>query len=379
MRRIITGFLFVLLVAGCSEEFPENTLTFSTETIQVPDVNLPEKSHYAYSWHSFGKDSLPELHFAVDDTILQIFTLDGSRNTFYSLPNPERHPSFNVLNGPDGKIYYFKHPGNLYVQEGKQFRLYLKAMDLKRLEKDGLDIHVNYDCGNYARIYKDSFLLIPVTPGKKPNLKYSDLFSLHPMFAKVHLRTQKVEYLNYVTPEHYLRHDHYVYHGVSSLLVKDRLLIQYPYRETVEVYSLRSNKVIAKYDMKSAWQDGEIKALSVKNMLDGKRKTRYMVESAHYGSLVYNPYKKQYYRIFYHPLGEKTANGEYTIDADKRCSIIVFDEHFRYLGEYVLPTKFHVLIGITPLKDGLIVNSSSRKATGGMTLMKITYKTVKRT
>jgi len=376
MRIRVDLILFLLLAAlsGCtSKKTLVNKLKFSSENIVVPGVDFPAKfGGYNYTWFSFDQDSLLKLHYVIDDTLLQSFSLDGKFNDFFPLPKSAHNYGFNTQN-VGKKLFYFSFPGNLYEYSDGSFKLILSREHMTRLKKDGLDINLNFDFGNYSRIYKDSFLIVPLTAGLEPNLKYSDLFSKYPLFAKVHIPSGRVEYLHYFTPVHYLRYDHYLNHTARFTLAGDELLIHYPYKEVVERYSLSQNKVIGECEFRSYYQEEEIKSLSTGDQADHKKKARYQIEAGHYASLVYNPYKKHYYRVFYHPLDELTGNGEYTIASDKRCSVAVFDSQFRFLGEYLLPRHFSFIMGVTPIPQGFIINSSAKRSKKGLKLMRINY------
>lgn len=366
---LATAFLFV--GPSCSpKKTLVNRLHFTVSKLQVGGVHFPPMKSYRYSWFMAEKDSLPEVQYIFDDTLLLSFSLNG-RSQLVSLPN-DRQSSYTVGRSKNEWLY-FRFPGLLYVLRDGSFREIPLHKSLERLRKDGLMLRESPGSGNYVELYKDSFLIVPVAPGMENGRKYSDLLKPFPLFAKINRYTDKLSYLRYETPQHYLGYDHYVYHAVQSLVVGDLLYLYYAYSDQVDVYSLSRNKVIGQRSVKSMYQEDPVRPIPADELHDPVKKARYMVESANYGPMIYNPYKQHFYRIFYGELPEKNDRDEFTISSDKRCSICIYDRNFSFLGEYRLPKGIYSITGVTPVPEGMLINSSARRHAGGLKLTHISY------
>lgn len=129
--------------------------------------------------------------------------------------------------------------------------------------------------------------------------------------------------------------------------------MSYSHTEKVDLFSRKQNKVIGQVDVRSKFHTKPI--LALKNFKNEFENERFDVESAEYGPIYFNKFKKCYYRVFYHELPRKNENDEYTIVEDKKCSIAIFNENFEWIGEYKLNTWY--LFGLLSFKDGVIIKT----------------------
>ena len=82
-----------------------------------------------------------------------------------------------------------------------------------------------------------------------------------------------------------------------------------------------------------------IKGLTKKEMKDVDQKLQILANTSQYHQVIYDPYRKLYYRFFSPFLPEKDEEGLYNSFIDKRYILMVFDQNFNLIGEYPLPKR----------------------------------------
>lgn len=83
---------------------------------------------------------------------------------------------------------------------------------------------------------------------------------------------------------------------------------------------------------------------------------RYLVTVPRYGKVLYDPYRKIYYRVAYHASGYYSDDGTTTRRPfDRPWSIIVLDEHFTKLGEWNFDPSVYAFSPLYVSREGLLV------------------------
>jgi hypothetical protein len=94
--------------------------------------------------------------------------------------------------------------------------------------------------------------------------------------------------------------------------------------------------------------------LSLKSSRDAQ--WMHMMLHGYYGRIVYNPWKRCYYRFYYLPIPEKLPNGDYASMTDRRISVMIMTADFRPIAERMLPESCHFIYFAAPVPDGLVIN-----------------------
>lgn len=359
----------VFLVCSCRSEIDNRVdkITFKEKTHFLKNIRFPkDEPFYNYSWSiPMNNDSEPKLEYVFGNKIYKSFSITGKEDKEIYLPTNLVSNTYSLFN-LKGERYLFTLPGLLYKMIKDSFELQCDFSKNKTLKANKLELNANADYGNFVQIMNDSTIIFPVTS----SISEFNLEAQFPLFATLNIRTKKVELLNYLSPEDFLEHNYFLFNNIFFLVRNNKLLINKQYDPKLEVFDLSKKKVIRSLNLRDSYQDDDIQRLSHANSAD---KSRYMIEAAHYGTFIYNPNKRHYYRLFYHALPTKNEKGEFTVFNDKRSSITVYDDKLEYLGTYLIPKKIKFVMGITPTQEGFILNSSIKKVNSGMSLTEIIY------
>jgi hypothetical protein len=149
---------------------------------------------------------------------------------------------------------------------------------------------------------------------------------------KVSLGTQ------YYPGEYYKNYggiDYYIY-STAFNPVTNEIVYSYPAMDSVLVLSLAQNKTRKVYaGSKYVHEIPEYDASDYKDAPSGIE-GEYFMQNPSFGSILYDEYRKVYYRLAFLPVDEKNAIYEAKNSPTKQVSIVVYDEQFNYLGESLL-------------------------------------------
>jgi len=84
----------------------------------------------------------------------------------------------------------------------------------------------------------------------------------------------------------------------------------------------------------------------------------YVFTTPSYGAIIFDPYRKIYYRIARHGLSEIADDSEFY---DQNFSIIILDEDFQILGESFFPGKRYIPHQFFLTEEGLYLSSNNDK------------------
>ena len=337
----------------------ESSIDFELDTLVVEGGIFPEDyQSFRYSTYSLGADSVPfQLHYVLDDSLLLSFALDGTERRLIPIPPLHSFPLYSIASN-DSYLFFSEYEGHLYICHNEGFKLDRQLNDLSILKRDAMALHPMHGFNSGISVLNDSVLLLPIASNNSNQGKYGRIDTKSPMFALYHLLTKETTYLNCWLPDHFLKYDHHTIHLRQSTLKGDTIFIHYPYRDSIDLFSVKQNKRIATHSFKSQYQTEVIRGLQPRERKQSKIVGRYEVESGHYGSFIYNPFLNCYYRIFYHALPTKNDQHEFTIYSDKSSSIAVYDELFRFMGEYKFERGKPLFLGVSPTKEGVLLNSN---------------------
>lgn len=191
----------------------------------------------------------------------------------------------------------------------------------------------------------DSSVMLSISDGQsnKKKKRYT--------FAKINLVNKKTDFYQFERRKEYYQFFDPLRKGIKMEVVGDTLLVNYLFSESIDLFSLKTGKFIGSKVLQSKYQTKPIPHLITNK--DDFENERYIIESDYYDILTYNPFKKCYYRLYYHALPRMNQKGEYTISTDKVVSIAIFDKNFNWIGEEIVKQN-HYFAGIVPHQDGAL-------------------------
>lgn len=341
--RNLTFLLLIIVLFGCTEH-RKNQIKISFCHKTFTNHNL--KKNFGYYTHS--------CYFALNEQFQQYIYFNNNETLILndSLPmviqnNAAGTSQSFALNAIGRSVYRLEMNGILSVLKNNQFHPIENLNMLAALKSESLMVGTYYQSQNYCHVYKDLLIF--------PLIHKVDLMKPYPMFGTYDLKTKKVKVLNIKTPKPFLEYRYGSNNIFSSFLKGDTLFIHYPFSPEITLFSLSKNRTLAKTSPFYNQYKDEIKEL---NQDSNYELFRYNIESPSFGSLYFNPYKKHYYRFYRLRLDRMNKDEEYTIDEDKKNTVLIYDSQFNYLGQIFLPKKYYLLNELTPTKKGFMLNTN---------------------
>ena len=123
------------------------------------------------------------------------------------------------------------------------------------------------------------------------------------------------------------------------------------------IYVPHDNQTFKKYPCKSQYING----LPKNNYpLDIQATQKESIENASYGNIIYDKYRKVYYR-FFQPACElnKQDNIADLMKTGKKFSIMILDKDFQVIGETLFPENTYIPVMFFVLEDGLYISDNN--------------------
>lgn len=333
---MILIFCFVLSTLSCFTKYED--LEFSRSIIEVRNDTSETLSR------SIAQDAYK--FYNKKDTTFSVF-FDNANFDLYisSFYHPKRNPQ--IINF-DTNLFEIDNYGLIsstsidkskvaFVQQ-KRFGVY--DLNTKKIVYqhpiDGHDSLKIYFVDNPIPIhYVDSLNEIYITVVHWINLEDRTYDFDYRFLAKINCNTNKLSLFPIKYPKSF-GNGELGLSGLEHILYKgDSIIYSFSSEEDVIIYNKSSN-AISKKKAKSKHQRQIKKANSTDpNFQDinvDLSKTNFT-----YDYLLYDKWKKCYYRTYSLSQNLKNSDGTFNSFQDKRKGVLVLNEHFDYLGEFILP------------------------------------------
>lgn len=359
MRYICFGILLFLITA-CGNEGPAKNLiktgyhylSFNRGGNPKPDF----KFNCFYSSFDPFSESL-KLHYYYDGRKILMLNLNSGEKELVTIDKMIAEKcGFANANAyrVGGVVYIANSKGEIYRLKDSipilEFSINNDAKIKKRQLMMNEAMGFNRDF-TFLNTHELIFQCTPNIAGMKKQMRN------YPVFAKLDLETKKITFFDYAFRDEFLDKIRPLQSDIYQTLSGDKFLVSYMFSPEVDIISLKTGKKAGVTFFRSTYQTEEIPALD-ENYTDFE-KERFGIEAAHYGMLVYNPYKNCYYRVFYKQLPERNKQGDFTIPLDRKVSIAIFDSKGKWLGEVNIKNAF--VSAITPTKKGFLLNVNEVK------------------
>jgi len=176
-------------------------------------------------------------------------------------------------------------------------------------------------------LFKPPFVFLAAKPYLSTS-KYKELKKWKVIF-KVNLETKKTE-LIYSLPEVYFAKKYNAYYFDNGYCINDKGNFVFSFAADTNIYETDLDNYHISYYGKSYFQNSDIPTLDSGEVGDAKEFRKSFLIRDSYDAIYFDSFNRRYLRIAEHKISE-SEYVEKKYNKDK--SVIVFDEHFRIVGE----------------------------------------------
>ena len=338
----------------------------SCQNEKIDVINFDENSikieapcyQFQYYRNSIGDHYVNGVGFVDADEELVVIKKNNNVSTF-KFPIPIMNNFYGISRKYNDSIYYYLDANRgLFQLFNDKAPIFIDSVQNdETLDKNGLMIfHMLSAEKNIYSLNSDQ-LLIPITWDYfNPNTNFKKIAKKPcPSLAKYTISTKKMEVLAIFSDDRMYRLNYGSNRAFEPFFCysKDKIIISNAINPNVEIFDIKSNKIVGNELVKSTFQTDSIVPYKKKKNYD---KDRYSIESGCYGPIYYNELRHEYYRVFYHALPQKNEKNEFTIYEDKSSSILVLDEDLKLKKEVFFKKGYFHFFGITGTENGFLLN-----------------------
>lgn len=334
----------------------------------------PDSLHSGYQYLSYYQEKNKEYLVGINDDNFSIDFFDLSSRKlsksiyFYkdgSLLNGEAS-AFRILNkgffnsGIYG--YYFSNPDSVYVQFKDDNHLYLMDSSRKILNSWDLSALLPYaqkyslfvDDHNRFHIQGDMLQILITMEGESP---YLIPFSKTALYYNLKTRTLIRDFVDY--PDCFRNDKWWGFTGYEvNVAYRPNGNMIASFRVNDSLYEYSKAELIKRVSAPSRWlKDYNFPESDKKQRSNTEYKVNFIATSGIYQNILYDPYKKIFYRIVVHPQPLQNADGTYNRQGDNDWSVLVLDENLSVLTEKFFSGKKYNWSALIVTPKGLMISN----------------------
>ncbi|WP_130736099.1 DUF4221 family protein [Flavobacterium sp. J27] len=357
MKRNLFLTLLFLLLLSCSEKKKYNFMLVKSDSISIPIDETISQITGCLEYTLY--DNKPTLLYSnrdIENNVAEILFFDLNEKKIYKkLSFSEDKGFYKSTNG-----FKFINKDSIIVSNVRTDTLYITDF----YEKIKFKKHFKFQGENYYISQVTSMNSHPIVKYKS-NLYVTPMlftenqkeFINKPFLFEYNFKTDSLKPLNVYFPKEYIASDYFSFE-LSHYFDGKNVIFSPMNSHKIWIVNLETKKmriVEAKSDYCREFL--KFKDSPQKTMIDGMYNNAYYSQ---YISIIYDKYRKVYYRLFYQGIdidkNDKNLSNEY--DYPKVMSIITLDENFNKIAEDIFPNHdFMSMYFITP--DGLYMNSDN--------------------
>lgn len=374
MNNIIKFLLLILLISTISACAKKSLYT------EVHTKHLPKSLEYTIkhiNLNNTENDTIVFKHFSLyhnNDTSyllvlnnylqqLQIYNL-----TTQNIQSSRKLADLDIFKNPDygeiNSIYFHNFDSIFVAQEYRisiinyQETIYSKPINDLKNNKLPQNYYANLD---HAPIYFDQALKGVVTQNYCAACGFSDIkYYKSSIESLISIESDQIINFPIQYPTLYTNN----YYGFANHIfrtVKDSLSIfSFPIDPNIYIYNRREDSLRI-IGGKSRYQLNAAIPLSRKLKKDSNKKLEHLASVPFYHQILYDPFRKLYYRFFSKELNIKNDDGTYNNWGDKEIVLMVFNENFDLLDEIDLGKHKYGIFHSFVSKEGLFISTSHYK------------------
>lgn len=141
----------------------------------------------------------------------------------------------------------------------------------------------------------------------------------------------------------------------SSIFVDGNFVYSFAISDSLSVYNINS-ETTKRYLAKSVHSKKRIQPMPKPS---NEHDLQYVLETFQYSGIIYDQYRKVYYRFVKHPLDYKNERGEINNFHSKPISVIILDDDFRVIGETMLENNKFTTSMYFVSEEGLFISDAN--------------------
>jgi len=137
----------------------------------------------------------------------------------------------------------------------------------------------------------------------------------------------------------------------------------YAYGVSDSIYIWREGRPTVAVAARSAYRKVDFAPFDTARYQDVAYIKEYWATEARYGNILYDPWRRCYYRFVAHNQDFRSSDGHVNLFRDKPWSVMILDEDFRVVGEQAFVAKEYFFPNALVTEDGLLVEMSGAVTT----------------
>lgn len=351
-----TIILYCLFIVSCKSGEEAHHLVVSADSLSIPSAFVNKK----FNLQQRGNKSIFQ-GYAPSTGEFLLFDLDQKKILFKKkIPVDFK----NECTGPMIQFYIHSPDSILIVSESRIFMIdstgdELYSLSEENFQKKAKDNTIRiFDYGNYFPVYYD--------PSKSEILARtmcncyfmdSGYFSKK-IEARISLKTDSIVQSGYGFPERYNRFSYGQSVFPFRIVNGDKSILSFESDDSVYVYD-RTQDSLKSYYGKSRFQEKDFVGFDTSNKGDLEKYKEHLVINPTYKKILYDPYKKIYYRFFLKEQPLRDENGIFSDVMEKSVILMIMDETFDVIHEENIGTEYLWYYSFVT-KKGLYIQKKDR-------------------
>lgn len=299
------------------------------------------------------------INYCGDGTLkLRSFKNHADTMDVLNFPNPTCQTLYTLLK--DSTTYVVTASNMIYQLDRDSIREIANLMNIPKFKKSGMKVSgIKFQTNEHVGV-PNSVLLFRLRKNYRDTTgKFYVQDSAFPLFGKYNLDTRTFQFFG--SQPYDVEMTKYGFASyISDLYIGDSIITSRFYDGRIKIINTTNDSVTV-LNIKSKYDTVPIQPwVFHTGMKNGTRsKIMHKIVSPIYGGLYYNPYLKQYYRIFYPKQSKYDKKGLFHTLDDKQPILMVLNDKLEPMGEIKLPIKgMHPII--IPSKEGLMIPIDSQ-------------------
>lgn len=360
------NYLFLLLIAclSCDNEPKSEDQSYSTaklEKVAEQSFSVPPSSTNYTKYLQYYKNSDDEYLVSANHNnyTIELYSFSKERIVHkYKLPRDGKHDlrypqvfGFYLVNFDSVFVNAYDRPLLLLLNEDSEI-VNAKTMNIGTANSSMLPLT------RRPTEYFNNKLLF----GAHPSGQYNKQFWSNPLYFTYDISSNQLE--KNVSSSFVVKEGNYgafhIHHSYTVNHDENLMIHNITYDQNLYVRNLNNQKIVKKIEVPSKyfseippWKEED------NNEVDGHQE--FYIENNSFKSILWDPYRKVYYRFAERGVELQDLNGQFNTWHDKLISVIVLNTDFEIIGESDLEQSKYRISNVFVGERGLYISTSNEK------------------